>query len=71
MSLRKNTVLCAIVAVALIVSLWPAAALAHNVSKRDAGFVQSTHGRAIGPFLYLGAKLHGDPATIICCFWWA
>jgi HupE / UreJ protein len=29
---------------------------AHNVSKRDASFVQSNHGAAIGPFLYLGAK---------------
>src|SRR5690349_19394905 len=30
--------------------------LAHDVSKRDASFVQSTHGVAIAPFLYLGAK---------------
>src|ERR1051326_4641433 len=30
--------------------------LAHNVSKRDASFVQSNKGAAIGPFLYLGAK---------------
>ncbi len=29
---------------------------AHNVSKRDAAFVVSNHGAAIGPFLYLGAK---------------
>ena len=36
--------------------LLPATALAHNVSKRDASFVQSNHGTAIGPFLYLGAK---------------
>jgi hypothetical protein len=34
----------------------PANALAHNVSKRDASFVQSNHGAAIAPFLYLGAK---------------
>lgn len=49
----------AVAAVALMVllcALWPAAALAHNVSKRDAGFVESTHGAAIGPFVYLGAK---------------
>jgi hypothetical protein len=36
--------------------LWPAAAGAHNVSKRDASFVEATQGAAIGPFLYLGAK---------------
>src|SRR5947199_3845152 len=36
--------------------LWPATASAHGVSKRDASFVQSNAGRAIGPFLYLGAK---------------
>lgn len=29
---------------------------AHNVSKRDASFVQSNDGVAIAPFLYLGAK---------------
>ncbi len=31
-------------------------AFAHNVSKRDANFVQATQGPAIAPFLYLGAK---------------
>ena len=31
-------------------------ALAHGVSNRDALFVQSIDGAAIGPFLYLGAK---------------
>src|SRR5580693_2620905 len=31
-------------------------ASAHNVSKRDAGFVQSNKGAAIAPFVYLGAK---------------
>src|SRR5690242_9113165 len=34
----------------------PSAVMAHNVSKRDASFVQSNRGRAIGSFLYLGAK---------------
>jgi hypothetical protein len=34
----------------------PGMALAHDVSKRDASFVQSNHGVAIAPFLYLGAK---------------
>src|ERR1700722_16289035 len=36
--------------------LFPGTAMAHNVSKRDASFVQSTQGAAIAPFLYLGAK---------------
>ena len=36
--------------------LFPIAADAHNVSKRDAAFVQLTKGPAIAPFLYLGAK---------------
>lgn len=31
-------------------------AFGHDVSRRDASFVQSNHGAAIGPFLYLGAK---------------
>src|SRR5689334_5055311 len=36
--------------------LFPCEAFAHNVSKRDAAFVVSNQGQAIGPFLYLGAK---------------
>jgi hypothetical protein len=36
--------------------LLPLAASAHNVSKRDATFVQANQGTAIAPFLYLGAK---------------
>jgi fumarate reductase subunit D len=36
--------------------LFPLGASAHNVSKRDASFVESNQGTAIGPFLYLGAK---------------
>jgi hypothetical protein len=41
----------------LLVTLFlPATAAAHNVSKNDAKFVQANQGRAIGPFLYLGAK---------------
>ena len=36
--------------------LFPIAAYAHNVSKRDASFVQSNQGAAIAPFIYLGAK---------------
>lgn len=37
-------------------AIFPPAAGAHNVSKRDASFVQSNHGAAVAPFLYLGAK---------------
>src|SRR6516162_3687262 len=41
----------------IILSLvFPTPAFAHNVSKRDASFVQSTRGAAIAPFVYLGAK---------------
>jgi hypothetical protein len=46
------------IAVAIVIFglLFPAPAAAHNVSKRDATFVQSNQGAAIVPFLYLGAK---------------
>jgi hypothetical protein len=40
----------------LVVLALPEAASAHGVSNRDAAFVQSITGAAIGPFLYLGAK---------------
>jgi len=36
--------------------LFPPGASAHNVSKRDASFVESNQGAAIAPFIYLGAK---------------
>jgi HupE / UreJ protein len=36
--------------------LFPISAFAHNVSKRDASFVESNQGAAIAAFLYLGAK---------------
>jgi hypothetical protein len=45
-----------IVVVMLLVVLFAGVAGAHNVSKRDASFVESTQGPAIGAFLYLGAK---------------
>ena len=54
-SVRRG-LLVAILTVFVVSLLWPAAAGAHNVSKRDASFVESTRGAAIGPFLYLGAK---------------
>jgi hypothetical protein len=45
-----------IVALLFAVLLVPALANAHNVSKNDAHFVQANVGRAVGPFMYLGAK---------------
>src|SRR5437868_10968690 len=49
--MTRNLLLCLI-----LVNVLPVGALAHNVSKRDATFVQSNTGAAIAPFLYLGAK---------------
>jgi hypothetical protein len=43
-------------ALAAAVAAVPQIALAHGVTQRDAAFVQSIDGAAIGPFLYLGAK---------------
>jgi hypothetical protein len=40
----------------LIVIVSPIALSAHNVSKRDASFVQSNKGSAVAAFVYLGAK---------------
>src|SRR5690349_12003304 len=52
--LRTTTFL--LTAVLIFVLLFASPASAHNVSKRDASFVQATHGIAIPAFLYLGAK---------------
>jgi HupE / UreJ protein len=54
--LRTRSVLAWMVAALLACALHPGPASAHNVSKRDASFVESNRGAAIGPFLYLGAK---------------
>ena len=51
--LSRTSIFTAILICALLV---PAAGFAHDVSKRDASFVQSTQGAAIAPFVYLGAK---------------
>jgi hypothetical protein len=40
----------------LLVTLFAPAASAHGVSGKDAVFLQSIKGAAVGPFLYLGAK---------------
>jgi hypothetical protein len=52
----RRKVIATILVVVCVAVLWPGAVMAHNVSKRDASFVESNHGAAIGPFLYLGAK---------------
>src|SRR6476660_9118219 len=53
--MTKRGYIAAFAALVLLTVLAPDA-LAHNVSKRDAAFVVSNQGQAIGPFLYLGAK---------------
>ena len=52
---RKGLLVFALVAM-VAAMLLPSTAGAHNVSKNDAKFVQANQGRAIGPFMYLGAK---------------
>jgi hypothetical protein len=44
------------IALVVVGVFFPGVASAHNVSKRDASFVQSNKGAAIIPFMYLGAK---------------
>src|SRR5215475_13260035 len=45
------------IGIAIILAvLLPCVAFAHNVSQRDASFVQANKGTAMGAFLYLGAK---------------
>jgi hypothetical protein len=51
-----RTVLFVTLAILFAGLFLPGPASAHNVSKRDAKFVQSTQGAAIAPFVYLGAK---------------
>lgn len=52
----SRTALLITTAIVIAGLLFPLAAGAHNVSKRDATFVQSNKGAAIFPFVYLGAK---------------
>ena len=53
---RRMALILALAVVVLAAALFPDAAAAHGVAKRDAAFVQTITGPAIGPFLYLGAK---------------
>jgi hypothetical protein len=55
MSGTRRSVLLGGLALALLIVL-EGVAEAHGVSRRDASFVESLTGAAIGPFLYLGAK---------------
>jgi hypothetical protein len=52
----SRTVMSTALVIVILGLLFPGSASAHNVSKRDASFVQSTKGAAIIPFVYLGAK---------------
>ena len=54
MSRRTTVSLFAVILICVL--LLPVIGSAHNVSKRDASFVQSNQGPAIAAFLYLGAK---------------
>src|SRR5437763_5224625 len=53
---KKQSLLIVSTCLTLLCLFLPLAADAHNVSKRDATFVQANKGAAIAPFLYLGAK---------------
>jgi hypothetical protein len=53
---RRRCIVSLIVVIAGLLSAWPGVAFAHGVTGRDAAFVQSIDGAAIGPFMYLGAK---------------
>ena len=53
---KRHTLTVAIIVLFAIVMILPAIASAHNVSKRDATFVQANQGTAVAPFMYLGAK---------------
>ena len=56
-ALKKDYGICSPFVLILICGLLlPVVAGAHNVSQRDASFVQSNRGTAIAAFLYLGAK---------------
>jgi hypothetical protein len=54
--LKKKRLITGILCAVIFIALCPALADAHNVSKRDAVFVEANKGAAVGPFMYLGAK---------------
>jgi hypothetical protein len=53
---RRTVLVLALAVVVAAAALFPDVAAAHGVAKRDAAFVQTINGPAVGPFLYLGAK---------------
>jgi len=53
---RRIAFILALAVVVFAAAFFPDVAAAHGVAKRDAAFVQTINGPAIGPFLYLGAK---------------
>src|SRR5207253_4757154 len=55
MTMRHSLRITGLAVLAMVIIL-PSIASAHNVSKRDATFVQANNGAAVAPFLYLGAK---------------
>lgn len=55
-SLPHRTTIVLLTLILICGLLLPISAFAHNVSKRDASFVESNQGIAISAFLYLGAK---------------
>jgi hypothetical protein len=56
MTNHHRSTLIAIAALVVLSFLLPVDLSAHNVSKRDAAFVESNQGAAVAPFVYLGAK---------------
>src|SRR6188508_29513 len=54
-ALRVSRYLTGLLTTAAVLCL-PALVQAHGVSEKDATFVESISGAAIGPFMYLGAK---------------
>jgi hypothetical protein len=54
--MRRRAILSLSLLILICGLAFPPGAWAHDVSRRDASFVQSTQGAAIAPFLYLGAK---------------
>ncbi len=56
MPVNRQRMAIAVAALVVFTLLLPGGASAHNVSKRDATFVESNTGTAVVPFLYLGAK---------------
>src|SRR3989454_60983 len=53
--IKKQFLIIALVTV-VVALLSPHSAIAHNVSKNDAKFVEANEGAAVAPLMYLGAK---------------